>query len=134
MENWSKKIHVTSSLPSKEGQYAMFIGRWQPLHPGHKEMFNQAINEGKKLLICIRDIEPNDKNPWTSQEVLVNVSKELKDLIEEGKVKIIIIPDISSVEFGRGVGYDIIEHIPPQEVADISATKIREQMKKEGKL
>ena len=134
MENWSKKIHVTSSLPSKEGQYAMFIGRWQPLHPGHKEMFNQSINEGKKLLICIRDIEPNDKNPWTSQEVLVNVSKELKDLIEEGKVKIIIIPDISSVEFGRGVGYDIIEHIPPQEVADISATKIREQMKKEGKL
>jgi cytidyltransferase-like protein len=134
MSNWEKIIHVGSSLEPKEGQYAMFIGRWQPLHPGHKEMFNQAINEGKKLLICIRDIEPNDKNPWTSQEVLVNVSKELKDLIEEGKVKIIIIPDISSVEFGRGVGYDIIEHIPPQEVADISATKIREQMKKEGKL
>jgi cytidyltransferase-like protein len=134
MSNWEKIIHVGSSLEPKEGQYAMFIGRWQPLHPGHKEMFNQAINEGKRLLICIRDIEPNDKNPWTSQEVLVNVSKELKDLIEEGKVKIIIIPDISSVEFGRGVGYDIIEHIPPQEVADISATKIREQMKKEGKL
>ena len=30
--------------------------------------------------------------------------------------------------------YDIIEHIPPQEIHDISATKIREQMKKEGKL
>jgi hypothetical protein len=45
-----------------------------------------------------------------------------------------VIPDICSIEFGRGVGYDIIEHIPPQEIHDISATKIREQMKKEGKL
>jgi hypothetical protein len=45
-----------------------------------------------------------------------------------------IIPDIESVNFGRGVGYDIIEHIPPQEVGEISATKIREELKKEGKL
>ena len=50
------------------------------------------------------------------------------------KLKVIIIPDICSVEFGRGVGYDIIEHIPPPEIHDISATKIREQMKIEGKL
>jgi hypothetical protein len=52
----------------------------------------------------------------------------------EGKVKIMTIPDICSVEFGRGVGYDIIEHLPPLEIADISATKIREQLKSEGKL
>jgi hypothetical protein len=49
-------------------------------------------------------------------------------------IKVMIIPDICSIEFGRGVGYDIIERIPPQEIHDISATKIREQMKKEGKL
>jgi hypothetical protein len=54
--------------------------------------------------------------------------------VEAGTLKVIIIPDICSVEFGRGVGYDIIEHIPPPEVAEISATKIREQMKSEGKL
>ena len=45
-----------------------------------------------------------------------------------------IIPDIESINFGRGVGYDIIEHIPPQEVSDISATKIRKQLRNEGKL
>jgi hypothetical protein len=49
-------------------------------------------------------------------------------------VKIIIIPDIESVNIGRGIGYDVIEHVPPQEIHDISATQIREQMKKEGKL
>jgi hypothetical protein len=49
-------------------------------------------------------------------------------------MKVMIIPDICSVEFGRGVGYDIIEHIPPTKIGDVSATKIREQMRKEGKL
>ena len=65
---------------------------------------------------------------------LINISNELKELIEGGKIKVMIIPDICSVEFGRGVGYDIIEYIPPQEIYDISATKIREEMRKEGKL
>jgi hypothetical protein len=56
------------------------------------------------------------------------------DLIEEKKLKIIIIPDIESINIGRGVGYDVIEHVPPAEIHDISATKIREQMKAEGRL
>jgi hypothetical protein len=52
----------------------------------------------------------------------------------EGRVKVMVIPNIESVNFGRGVGYDIIEYLPPQEVSDISATKIREQLKQESKL
>ena len=132
--SWSKKIHVESSLPPREGQYAMFIGRWQPLHDGHKALFHGVLDEGKNVLICIRDGEVNEKNPYTSQEVLLNITHELKEQIEGGRIKIMIIPDICSVEFGRGVGYDIIEHIPPTEVAEISATKIREQLKSEGKL
>jgi hypothetical protein len=59
---------------------------------------------------------------------------ELKDLIQDGKVIVTIIPDIESINYGRGVGYDIIEHIPPAEIGEISATSIREQMKKDGKL
>lgn len=114
--------------------YAMFIGRWQPWHSGHRWLIDQALNEGKRVLLCIRDIEPDEKNPWTAHEVMMNLTNELIDLIQEGKIKIITIPDIESVNIGRGIGYDVIEHIPPQEIHDISATKIREQMKKEGKL
>jgi hypothetical protein len=64
----------------------------------------------------------------------MNLTNELIDLIEEGRLKIIIIPDIESINIGRGIGYDVIEHVPPQDIHDISATKIREQMKAEGKL
>ena len=114
--------------------YAMFIGRWQPWHAGHRWLIDQQLEKGKKVLLAIRDVEPDEKNPWFPQDVLMNLSKELSDLIIQGKIKIIIIPDIESINIGRGIGYDVIEHTPPQEIHDISATKIREQMKAEGKL
>ena len=131
MQNWDKKIHVQSSLPATEGQHAMFVGRWQPLHTGHQELFKRAMDEGKNVLICIRDIQPDEKNPFTAQQVLENITEFYQN---EPRVKVMVIPDICSIEFGRGVGYDIIEHEPPTEVKEISATKIREQMRAEGKL
>ena len=131
---WEKKLHVKSSMERKDSQWSLFIGRWQPLHTGHKELFRQVINEGGKVCVAIRDGETNEKNPFSPLQVMDNIFDEMQAEIEAGTLKVIIIPDICSVEFGRGVGYDIIEHIPPAEVAEISATKIREQMKAEGKL
>lgn len=127
---WSKKVHVESSLKRKQAQYSLFIGRWQPLHIGHKALFQQVLDEGGNVCIAIRDVEPDEKNPFSPKDVLANICLEYQELISRGRVRVIVVPDICSVEFGRGVGYDIIEHIPPTEIGDISATKIREQMKK----
>lgn len=132
-----QKIHVEGDPKLKNTgskQYSMFIGRWQPWHAGHRWLIDQRLNEGKNVLICIRDIRPDEKNPFTAQEVERNIKNELWTLLSDETVKVMIIPDIESVNFGRGVGYDIIEHIPPQEVGEISATKIREKLKQEGKL
>jgi cytidyltransferase-like protein len=131
MQNWDKKLHVESSLPAKPGQHAMFVGRWQPLHTGHQELFKRAMDEGKNVLICIRDIQPDEKNPFTAQQVLKNITEFYQN---EPRVTVMVIPDICSIEFGRGVGYDIIEHVPPTAIGEISATKIREQLRNEGKL
>ncbi len=122
---WEKKVHVTSSLPRKEGRFSMFIGRWQPLHKGHQELFNQVLEQGGNVLIAIRDMQPDENNPYTSNQVLDNIYSVYKDLITQGRVKVMKVPDIESVNFGRAVGYDIIEWIPPQDIAEISATKIR---------
>ena len=115
-------------------QYSMFIGRWQPWHQGHRWLIDQRLKEGKNVLVCIRDVEPNEKQPWKSDEVVKNLSEELKDLLSEGKIKIIKIPDIESINYGRGVGYEVIEHVPPQDIKEISATKIRAKMREDGKL
>ena len=132
-----EKIHIEGDPKLKNNpgkQFSMFIGRWQPWHDGHKWLIDQRLEQGKNVLICIRDIEPNEKNPFTAEEVEANIKRELWQLIGNERVKVMVIPDIESVNFGRGVGYDIIEHLPPQEVSEISATKIREQLKQEGKL
>tara|TARA_X000000368_G_scaffold419050_1_gene421826 strand:+ start:2137 stop:2466 length:330 start_codon:yes stop_codon:yes gene_type:complete len=106
----------------------MFIGRWQPWHDGHRWLIDQRLNEGKNVLICVREVSKDDKNPYDPVEVKKNVEKELKDLIDAQKVRVIIIPDIESVNYGRGVGYNIIEHVPPSDIGEISATKIREKL------
>jgi len=115
-------------------KYSLFIGRWQPWHEGHQWLIDQRLKEGKNVCIAIRDVEPDENQPWTAQQIKDNLKIRFFNEITESKIKITIIPDIESVNYGRGVGYDIIEHIPPQNVKEISATKIREQMRKDGKL
>lgn len=128
---WSKKIHVKSSMENKDG-YAMFLGRFQPLHKGHQELFNKTLQEGKKICIMVRDVEVSESNPYTTDDVIKNIEELYKDHLFDGSVMVIPVPDIISVNFGRGVGYDIIEHVPPTEIGAISATKIREQLKNNG--
>ena len=109
-------------------KYSMFIGRWQPWHDGHRWLIDQRLNENKNVLICIREVSQDDSNPYDPVEVKKNIEKELNDLILTDRVKVIIIPDIESVNYGRGVGYGIIEHVPPQKVGEISATEIRKKL------
>ena len=109
-------------------KYSMFIGRWQPWHNGHRWLIDQRLQEGKNVLICVREVSKDDKNPYNPEEVKLNVENELQDLIDSKKVKVIIIPDIESVNYGRGVGYYIIEHVPPSDISKISATKIRKKL------
>ena len=89
--SWTKKVHVESSIPSKEGQFAMFIGRWQPLHIGHQALFKGALDEGKNVLICIRDGQVNEKNPFTADEVYDNINAHYHSLVEEGRIKIMVV-------------------------------------------
>jgi len=109
-------------------KYSMFIGRWQPWHDGHRWLIEQRLKLNKNVLICIREVSKDDSNPYNPVEVKTNIEKELKDLILINKVKVIIIPDIESINYGRGVGYDIIEHFPPKKVGEISATEIRKKL------
>jgi adenylylsulfate kinase len=106
-------------------QYNLFIGRYQSPHKGHMHIFNTFLNDNKPVLIAIRDIEPDAGNPLTAAEV-----KSLWEKVyaNNALVKVIIIPDIASVNYGRGVGYSINEIEVDASVAAISATEIRRQV------
>ena len=105
-------------------KYSMFVGRWHPFHDGHKWLVNQRLKKGKNVLICIRDMEPDENNPWNSHQVKQMIEHAYRN---NDNVKVMIIPDIESINYGRGVGYEIIEHKPPDDIKKISATEIRKK-------
>ena len=75
----------------------MFVGRWQTLHQGHDWLFNQRLNQGQSILICIRDVPISEKDLLSAEEVKVNLEERYSDLIESGNVKLLIIPDVPCI-------------------------------------
>jgi hypothetical protein len=106
-------------------KYALYIGRWQNWHAGHRWLIDQQLDKGKNVWLAIRDVPQDENNPKKASEIIKELSEHLNDLIESGRLYISIIPDIESVNYGRGVGYDVIYHEPPQEIGAISGTAIR---------
>ena len=107
-------------------KYALYIGRWQTWHAGHEWLINQQLNKGKNVWVAIRDVQVDENNPKTAHQVLMDLSKEPFFIENSDRIMISIIPDIESVNYGRGVGYEVINHLPPADIEMISGTKIRE--------
>ena len=106
-------------------KYALYVGRWQNWHKGHQWLIDQQLNKGKNVWIAIRDVAVDENNPKTAGQVFDELKNELNDLLQTGRLFISVIPDIESINYGRGVGYDVIYHEPPADVAAISGTAIR---------
>ena len=106
-------------------KYALYVGRWQKWHKGHEWLINQQLEKGKNVWVAIRDVEVDENNPKTAQEVFQMLIQEPFFSNNFDKIMVSIIPDIESINYGRGVGYDVIYHEPPADVAVISGTAIR---------
>lgn len=125
---WEVKNHGGNPTSNKSKKYSIFIGRYQPYHYGHIKLIQQKLNQGIPALIMVRDIEPDDKNPFTTEQTVTMIEKYHKSKGDD--VKVIVIPDIESVNYGRGVGYEINEFTPPDNIGFISATGIRNSISK----
>ncbi len=111
---------------------AQMLGRWQPWHKGHQLLFEEIIKKTGQVNIQVRDVKGWGDNPFDFETVKKNIQNAL---IEYGeRVKITLVPNITNICYGRGVGYKIEEVELPKEIQEISATKIREEMRKIGKL
>lgn len=125
------------------------LGRWQPWHDGHTALFKKALAETGQVCIMIRDVAgivredagdgrtaKQDDNPFSIMEVIDGIVQGLEDVgFEEGKEYIIMtVPNIVDISYGRGVGYTFTQHDLGEQIHNISATKIRAQLRTEGKL
>lgn len=118
------------------------LGRWQPWHDGHQALFKRAIEKTGQVIIQVRDVEGasggdgQDDNPFSWDDVCSNIEEGLeKDGYIRGKnFEIMLVPNITNITYGRGVGYVFEEETFESEITDISATKIRKEMREKGKL
>ena len=112
---------------------AQMLGRWQPFHDGHYTLVKEIIKKTGQVCVQIRDVQGVDDNPFDFETVKRNIEERL-NLEFEGRFKIMMVPNITNICYGRGVGYKIEEIELSKEIQEISATKIRAKMREEGKL
>ena len=123
------------------------LGRWQPWHPGHTELFKRALAETGQVCIMIRTVPQDtdasggrtmtqDDNPFKVTDVEDNIKKELakEGFVYQREYTIMIVPNIVDISYGRGVGYTFTENDLGKEIHSISATKIRAEMREKGDL
>jgi len=104
-------------------KYSMFIGKWQPWHDGHTWLIKERLKLGKNILIGIREIEEPLYSP---SEIKLQVFNLFPNEVNVGTIDFIELPDIESVNYGRDVGYEIIEHKPPENIKKIKGRELRE--------
>jgi nicotinamide mononucleotide adenylyltransferase len=126
------------------------LGRWQPWHPGHTALFKKALLETGQVCIQIRDVggivgqdagqnrttTKQDDNPFDLETVKKNIIDALsaEGFIYNEDYIIMQVPNIVDISYGRGVGYTFTQHELGEDIHNISATKIRAQLRAEGKL
>ena len=74
-----------------------------------------------------------EENPFDFEFVKSKITEKLEPKYKN-RFKIVSVPNITNICYGRGVGYKIEEVVLPEHIQKISATKIRASMRKKGDL
>ena len=120
----------------------LLLGRWQPWHDGHLALFKRAHVKTGQVVIQVRDVEGSsggqdqDDNPFSFEQISEDIAKKLLKsgyAINEDFI-IQLVPNITNITYGRGVGYKIEQESFESDIESISATKIRKILRDEGKI
>jgi len=105
------------------------LGRWQPWHEGHTELFKKALTKTGQVVIMVRDMPKSDTDPLNFFEVTTRIINTLRDKGYTYNEDFIVIkvPNITNITYGRDVGYSITEETLDKNIESISATNIRKQ-------
>ena len=105
----------------------LLIGRFQPFHDGHRALALEIIRRDGQVCFGVRDTGGNDtSNPFEFVAVRDRIVAAMAD--QAGKFRVVHLPNISTVYYGRDVGYTIERlHLSP-DIEAVSATAIRKEM------
>ncbi len=106
---------------------ALFLGRYQPFHDGHRKLIEEGLRRVGQVCIAVRDTHDIDeKNPLDFYAVKAQIESALWE--HRGRILVVSVPNITNVFYGREVGY-VVERLTLDEATEsISATKIRREL------
>jgi cytidyltransferase-like protein len=103
---------------------ALFIGRFQPFHLGHRQLIEAGLKRVGQVCIAVRDTHKIDaKNPLPFFAVKQRIQAALSAY--DGRFVVVSLPNITDVFYGRDVGYNIERIVLDQATEAISATDMR---------
>lgn len=115
---------LESELWDNQAPTALLIGRYQPFHKGHKTLVEEALKRTGQVCLALRDVGgSDDSNPYDFDQVRREIHAACPEF--GNKIKVVELPNIMDVFYGRGVGYNIEQLELSKDVQEISATKIR---------
>lgn len=93
---------------SKQYETAVLIGRFQPIHAAHLQIFERALEEASQLLVFVGSSTEvrTIRNPWTFEQRKEIINRAVKDLVGEDQR-----PDWQPGPMGKSVT-DRIEIVP----------------------
>ena len=103
---------------------AQMLGRYQPFHDGHFELFKKILEKTGQVIIMVRSCT-GEKNPYPFKTVKRKINKKLRSY--RGKYVVVRVPNITNICYGRDVGYTIEKISLPEKIESISATEIRKK-------
>jgi adenylylsulfate kinase len=133
-EKWAEFIgeHIVSNrrrpIFNWQKETVQMLGRWQPWHAGHRALFERLIAKTGQVVIQIRDCQGwQGSNPFAIDQVKNNIRRNL-DPVYQGQYEIQVVPNITHIGYGRGVGYTMEEEKFTEDITSISGTAIRKSM------
>ena len=116
-------------IMKKHNEYTLLLGRYQCLPPyeGHCGLVRALLDEGKNVIIGLRQEDGSESNPYTHEQRAKEFNKIFKKEIKSGRVMILYLPDIVEIAYGRTPGWKIKEIKLDHKTEKISATHIRKK-------
>lgn len=127
-EFWTEQI-TRKLVPTFDPQRptALFVGRWQPFHDGHKALIEEGLRRIGQACIAVRNLHGRgDGNPYPFEIVKSRIETSLVQYA--GRFIVTPFPNITNIFYGRDVGYRVERIDLPSHIEAISATDFRRRV------
>jgi adenylylsulfate kinase len=132
-EYWAEEVmrHLRPIFDPRKPT-ALFLGRYQPFHDGHKALIAQGLERVGQACIAVRNTQGVDeKNPFDFEYVRARIEHGLKEF--EGRFVVVSVPNITNIFYGRDVGYGIERIDLDSALEEVSASEARKKLSQTGR-